>query len=412
MSKWNVGAYIRLSRDDNYSESMSIINQKSMIDFVIKCEDGAELVDYYIDDGYSGTNFNRPEFKRMLDDIREKKVNMIVFKDLSRLGRNHIEVSNYIENIFSAMNIRVLSIIEHYDSLIDKDVMNNLCIPITNLVNDYIAHTISKNIKSTFNVRKKNGKHIASSVPYGYKKDPKDYNKFIIDEEAADVVRNIFNMFLLGKTKTEIANILNESNILTPSAYKKEKGLGNTTFKHNKWNSEKVNDILRKESYIGTSIQNVHGNENYRTHKEILRDEKEWIYNKNHHKAIISKKTFEKVQMMLNDKSRNKFNDSKDILSGYFKCFDCNSPMYLKKGKNKEYYYCKNYFRKKYCSNHSIEKEKLYEEVLNQINIKKLDDKPIKKITRNVICNYVHDVYIYENKTVNVIMKYEKEIIK
>lgn len=209
MSKWNVGAYIRLSRDDNYSESMSIINQKSMIDFVIKCEDGAELVDYYIDDGYSGTNFNRPGFKRLLDDIREKKINMIVFKDLSRLGRNHIEVSNYIENIFPAMNIRVLSIIEHYDSLIDKDVMNNLCIPITNLVNDYIAHTISKNIKSTFNVRKKNGKHIASSVPYGYKKDPKDYNKFIIDEEAADVIRNIFNMFLLGKTKTEIANILN-----------------------------------------------------------------------------------------------------------------------------------------------------------------------------------------------------------
>lgn len=198
--KWKVGAYIRLSRDDEYSDSDSISNQKSLIDNVIKFEDGASIIDYYIDNGYSGTNFERPEFKRMFTDIKSGKINMIIFKDLSRLGRNHIEVSNYIENIFPLLKVRVYSILDYYDSLINSDVMDNLNIPLKNLVNDYIAHDISKKVKSTFDMKKEKGEHIGSSVPYGYRKNPDDIHKLIIDDEAADVVREIFNMFLLGMT--------------------------------------------------------------------------------------------------------------------------------------------------------------------------------------------------------------------
>lgn len=145
--KWKVGAYIRLSRDDEYSDSDSISNQKSLIDNVVKFEDGACIIDYYIDNGYSGTSFERPEFKRMFTDIKSGKINMIIFKDLSRFGRNHIEVSNYIENIFPILKVRVYSILDYYDSLINGDVMDNLNIPLKNFVNDYIAHDISKKSK-------------------------------------------------------------------------------------------------------------------------------------------------------------------------------------------------------------------------------------------------------------------------
>lgn len=404
---WKVGVYIRLSRDDDYTNSNSINNQKLLIEEYVKSNDNCEIVDYYIDDGYSGTNFDRPAFKKLFSDISIDKINMIIVKDLSRLGRNHIEVSTYLESIFPLFNVRFVSINDNYDNHITKNVMDKIDIPFKNVMYDYIAYDISKKVKSTFDMKKKKGEHIGSSVPYGYRKDPKDNHYFIVDEEAADVVRNIFNMFLLGKTKKEIVNILNERGILNPSSYKKENGLSNNNSKTTKWNTDMVDYILKKETYTGVIIQNKYKSENYRTHKQIINDKDNWIVNENHHEAIVSKKVFDNVQELLKNKKRVKSNNSNDIFFGYLKCADCLSPMYVKQGKNKKYYYCSKNRTKGTCSKHCIREDILTELLLEQIELCGLVKIKRNKITRNFICKNIDNIYVNDNQTIKVEFKYK-----
>ena len=225
MQKYKVGAYLRLSKEEfnNEKESNSITNQKLIIDNYLKEHKEYKLVDYYIDDGYSGTTFDRPQYKRMLKDIVEGKVNTIIVKDLSRFGRNHIESDNYIENILPGYNVRFISIIDEIDSFKNPKSVSSIEIHLKNLMNDEYARDISEKVKSTLRIKQLNGEFIGVTAPYGYLKNSKDKHKFIIDKEASYVVKKIFNMILLGNSRKEIAEHLNSKNILTPSLYKLSK---------------------------------------------------------------------------------------------------------------------------------------------------------------------------------------------
>lgn len=300
----------------------------------------------------------------MFKDIVDGQVNIIIMKDLSRLGRNHIQSADYIENILPGYNVRFISIIDEMDSFKNPKSVSSIAVPLKNLMNDQYARDISEKVRSTLKIKQLNGEFIGVIAPYGYLKNPKDKHKFIIDKEASYIVKKIFDMILLGKSRKEIAEHLNSKNILTPSLYKlsKENTNNEELLRSKKWNAEIVNRILRNETYVGTLIQNIKTKQNYRTDKLIDVNKDEWIITENHHEAIISKDKFGEVQNIL-DKQKVSRN-SEDILLSYLKCADCGSLLYLKKGKNKKYYYCKNYIKHSKCTSHSVEQSKLYDEVL------------------------------------------------
>lgn len=290
MQQYKAAGYVRLSKEDKIKdESNSITNQKTIINSYIKNNSEFKLIDFYIDDGYSGTTFDRPGFKEMIKDITEEKVNTIIVKDLSRFGRNHIEADNYIENFLPGYDVRIISVIDNIDTLKSPKSTAYIEIPLRNLMNDYYARDISEKVKSTLKVKRQNGDFIGTFAPYGYLKDPKDRHKLIIDKEIANIVRRIFNMILLGKSRKEIADFLKDNNILTPSLYKinKDKTNNEEFVLSKKWNAEIVNRILRNETYTGTLIQNIKTKPNYKNSKLIDVNKEDWIKTENHHEAII-----------------------------------------------------------------------------------------------------------------------------
>ena len=201
---WRIAVYIRLSVEDGDDklESNSIVNQRKMINQFLEKEQNMIIIDYYIDDGYSGTDFNRPDFQRMLVDIKDGKINAVIVKDLSRLGRNYIEVGNYLEQIFPLYNIRFMAINDNIDSYKDPSSINNVIVPFKNLMNDEYARDISNKVKSVLNAKKRNGEFVGGLVPYGYVRDPNERHHFVIDAEAANVIKMIFNFTLEGKRKS------------------------------------------------------------------------------------------------------------------------------------------------------------------------------------------------------------------
>ena len=289
MNKWKVAAYARLSSEDDNDKSNSIKNQIEIVDKYLENKNDMELIDYYIDNGCSGTDFNRKGFARMMSDIKDKKVNTIIVKDLSRFGRNHIEVDNYLGNIFPMLKVRFISINDNVDIKKDTEVIENLEIPIKNLMNETYSYDISTKVKSVIYMKKEKGEFVGISAPFGYLKDPKDKHKYILDEDASKIVIKIFDMALVGKTRREISEELNRLEILPPGLYKIEKGLANynKTSTMDKWNPEMIGRILRNRNYTGDLIQGIAKRINYRNHKLIKTDEEEWIITENHHKAII-----------------------------------------------------------------------------------------------------------------------------
>ena len=406
MQRFKVAGYIRLSKEDKIKdESNSVTNQKLIITSYIEKNEDLKLFDFYIDDGYSGTTFDRPEYKRMFKDIVDGQVNTVIVKDLSRFGRNHIQSDDYIENILPGYNVRFISIIDEIDSLKNPKSVSSIAVPLKNLMNDQYARDISEKVRSTLKIKQLNGEFIGVTAPYGYLKDPKDKHKFIIDKEASYIVKKIFNMILLGKSRKEIAEHLNNKNVLTPSLYKLGKKNTNNEdlISSKKWNAEIVNRILRNETYTGTLIQNIKTKPNYRTDKLIDVNKDEWIITKNHHEPIISKDKFEEVQNILDKKKGSR--NSEDILLFYLKCADCGSLLYLKNGKNKKYYYCKNYIKHSKCTSHSVEREKLYNEVLQIINENKGLNITYKELNDSLLYRLIDVIYINEDKSVKIIFK-------
>ena len=395
--KNKVGAYLRLSKEEynNEKESNSIINQRQIIDNYLKEHKEYKLVDYYVDDGYSGTNFDRPEFQRMLEDIKNKIIDVIIIKDLSRLGRNYIETGNFVEVVFPAMGVSVISVDEDYE-IDSSDYYGNDYVPLKNLFNDMYAKDISKKVRSSLIVKKYNGEFVGKLAPYGYTKNPKNKHKFLIDKNVSHIIIKIFDMTLDGKSRREVADFLNQNDILTPSEYLNIKTNKDVTVMK-KWNSEMVNSILRNENYTGTLFQGKKRKLNYRIDKKIKLDKENRIITENHHEAIISKEDFDKVQEILDRKSKVNKDGSIDILSGILKCKCCGSNMIKRTSKGKVYYYCSNYYRKKNCENNkSISKSILEEYIKKELNI--------TEVTRLNINNNI--------KYINVVSNYEIEIVK
>ena len=251
---WNVGIYTRLSREDEKDnkfnkQSESIENQIKFLKSYVNSQNW-NIVKIYTDDGYSGTNFDRPDFKNMISDIENNTINMVVTKDLSRLGRDYIDTGYYIEKYFPSRNIRYIAVTDNVDTY-DMSNTNNDMTPFKAVVNDMYAKDTSKKVRATLLTKAMNGESIKSFQPYGYKKDPNNKNKIIVDRVVSDNVFNIFEMYKSGKTKKEICNILNDKGIITPLRYKEQtSNYCNPNKGYYLWSSSMITKILRDQIYI------------------------------------------------------------------------------------------------------------------------------------------------------------------
>ncbi len=382
LKSYQAAVYLRLSREDGdiadggKQISNSIANQKELVMDYLKSRPEITVVSTYTDDGYSGVNFERPEFQRMLSDIREGKINCVIVKDLSRFGRNYIESGRYIEKIFPMLNIRFIAVTDGYDS-INEDMGSDMIIPFKNLINDAYCRDISIKIRSHMEIKRRNGEYIGAFAAYGYLKDKGNKNHLVIDKYAADVVRDIFTMKLCGMSQQAIADKLNADGILSPLQYKKSIGVSlESSFQKNvkpKWSYNAVLRILKNEVYTGTVVQGKCTTPNYKIKKRIQRDESEWVRVEDMHEAIISKSDFSLVQeLLLRDTRVSPGRSEVFPLSGIVFCADCGEPMIRKTvlagGRRYVYYVCSgNKKDKASCSTHSISEKKLMDGVLGVV---------------------------------------------
>ncbi len=385
---WSVALYIRLSQEDadngtEKQESNSVTSQKTLLNEFIEEHDDLIVYDTYIDDGFTGTDFNRPSFQKLLEDMRNGNINCVIVKDLSRLGRNYIEVGNYIEQVFPLFNIRFIAINDSVDSFKNPASTNTILVPFKNLINDEYCRDTSIKIRTSLNGKKKKGEFIGAFPSYGYIKDPKDKHKLLTDEIAADIVRKIFNWNVNeGLGKIAICHRLNDLGILNPTGHKKLElgqnynnyGIQDNTYT---WTPSTVRNILNNEVYIGNTVQGKRRKKSYKVHKVEAVPKEEWVRVENTHEPIIDKETFEKAQeMSRRDTKVSQKTKELSVWAGFLKCADCKRAMNKKSSTNKsgskyEYYICSTYRKKSnnLCTKHSIKVEKLEKAVLKAINL-------------------------------------------
>lgn len=325
--EYNAAIYIRLSKEDgDREESESVTNQRKILKAFAK-ENKYKIYDEYVDDGYTGTNFNRPDFKRMIRDIENKKINMVITKSLSRLGRDYIETGRYIETYFPENEIRYIAILDDVDTYLDR---NCDTVAFKNIMNDYYAKETSKNIKKTKNKKKLEGFYYTSYAPFGYKKVSKSGN-LEIDEVQADIVKKIYDLFLEGKGTYQIAKLLTGEGIEPPGLQMKMKNVvNNITNTTDKWNHNTVRRILSNQIYIGNCVQNKSKKISYKSKKMIAIPEEEHTITKNHHKAIIPIDKWELVQKMLGVHKNEKIRDTDVLFKGLLYCAHCNNKLSIR----------------------------------------------------------------------------------
>lgn len=387
---WKIAVYIRLSRDDGNDESLSVTNQRKIIleHLETQFEEEYTIVDIYIDDGKTGTDYERPEFQRMINDVENGKVNCIICKTLARAFRNYSDQGYFLEKVFPIFGTRFISIgSPALDTYLNPDaITDGMEVPITGLMNDRYAARTSKDIRRTFNMKRRNGEFIGAFAPYGYMKDPEDKNSLIVDEEAAQVVHDIFHWYVDdGMSKIGIVRHLNELGVVTPTAYKHSKGLNLKTPQRAKndgmWGISTICTILSNQMYIGNMVQGKQRIISYKVHKAIQTPEDEWFIVENTHEAIIDKETFEKAQAISKRDTRTAPKQKKVYLfAGFLRCADCDRSMTKKSNRKKDakgndieytYYVCSTYALKDKgkCSRHSIKLETLTEAVLKAIQV-------------------------------------------
>ena len=334
--------YCRLSRDDGTeSESNSIGNQKKLLSQKAK-EMGLTDTKYYVDDGYTGTNFNRPGFQQLIDDIEIGLVSAVMVKDLSRLGRDYVSVGNYTDSYFPEHNIRFIAV----NDAIDSDEGESEIAPFKNILNEMYARDISKKIRSSHRLRGSMGEPL-SQPPYGYMKSPENKKKWIIDPEAATVVKSIFKMCLDGKGNETIARELQESEVLIPMAYWRSKGLNRggkkTQTNPYKWCKTTVQKILSQQEYCGDIINFKTYSKSFKNKRRIENSKENWAVFKDVNEPIIDRETFETVQKFISKTKRRapkKENGERSIFNGLIYCGDCHSKMrYHTSTSNKEIHY-------------------------------------------------------------------------
>ena len=370
-------AYYRLSREDRgKNESDSSANQRMLVSAYLKNHPNIQLVTEAQDDGYTGTNFDRPGFRVVMEAIREKKVNCVIVKDLSRLGREYIEMGKYLEMIFPSFGIRFIAINDDVDSEKEND-SDDIIIPVKNIMNESYCRKISKELRKQFRTQRENGEYMGAFVSYGYLKSVEDKHKIVIDEYAAEVVNGIFVLKMKGYSQDSIAEFLNKEQILPPAEYKKSIGINyKSGFSRSgtaKWTAKTITRILTNPIYVGVLEQGKRGTPNYKVKEMRYRDKEDWVVVKEKHEPIIDELIFMIVQQILQrDTRRTPSSDNVQPLSGVVVCGDCNRNMcikYVTSGKKKFYYYvCRNFKYEKSCTSHNFEKTKLETIVLNAIN--------------------------------------------
>ena len=387
---YHASIYLRLSKEDgdvtsgSKNESNSISNQKSLVMDYLKDKHDIQVVSIREDDGYSGVDFNRPGFQLMLEDIKKGIIDCILVKDLSRFGRNYIEVGRYLEKLFPMLGVRFIAVNDNYDSL-NVDTAHDMVMPFKNLINDSYCRDLSVKIRSHLAVKRKNGEFIGAFACYGYLKDPDNKNHLVIDTYAGSVVQDIFRMKINGYSQYKIADALNEQGILSPMEYKRSIGIHfETSFQVNTkalWSAKAVSRILTNEVYTGVLVQGRQTTPNHKVKVRQAVDEKDWVRVGNAHDPLIDPCLFEIVQTLLERDTRTSPNaDSVFPLSGLLYCGDCGQPMvrkttaYSRKGagdfqpQKYAYLVCQGHSKDKACSWHRIREKELLDTVLLAVN--------------------------------------------
>ena len=375
--KYIVAIYLRLSKDDgDKEESESITNQRKILKSYVK-ENGYTLYGEYVDDGYSGTNFNRPDFKRMIKDIEAGKINMVITKNLARLGRDYIETGRYIETYFPEHDVRYIAILDDVDTFLDK---NCETVAFKNIMNDFYAKETSKNVKKTKNRKKQEGFYYTSYAPFGYKKTDKA-GHLEIDEIAATTVRRIYKEFLLGKGTYQIAQLLNKEKIATPGIQMNMSSVvNNITNTTNSWRHTVIKRILTNPIYIGTTVQNKRKKISYKSKKMIYLPKEQYTIQENHHEGIIDKETWNIVQQKFENSKGEKIKEEDPLLKSLLYCYHCHNKMQIvvKKDKYKEKVTIRRYIQcwaavrtitNKICYKQYINYDKLEEKVLSKVSM-------------------------------------------
>ena len=330
--QFKVGMYIRLSREDgDKQESESISNQRNILQRYVK-ENNLTLVKEYIDDGISGTTFNRPGFNEMLQDIENKNINMVITKDLSRLGRDYIKTGFYIEEYFPKNNVRYIAITDGIDTYLDSN--NNDITPFKAIMNDMYAKDISKKIRGVYKEKQKLGEYLCSTTAYGYKKHPSIRNKLIVDRKLQGIVKKIFDMYSNGHGSLEIVNYLNSHQYLSPLGYRKTGVIQDENKTGYNWNEVTICNMLRNEVYIGNTVQNKKSVISYKVKKIRTVEKENQIRVNNTHEPIIDKDTFEKVQCILEKRGTNTKLKYDYLLRGLLYCYHCKRKLQIVLKKN------------------------------------------------------------------------------
>ena len=377
---YHAAIYLRLSQEDGdisvsaKNESNSISTQRDLIHAYLKKQADIIYKTEFCDDGYTGTNFDRPGFSNMMEAVRAKQVDCIVVKDLSRFGRDYIESGKYIQKIFPMLGVRFIAINDGYDSADTENQSNDFVLPFKNLINDSYCRDISIKSRSNLEVKRRNGEFVGNFAVFGYMRSPDDKHKLVVDEEAAGIVRNIFNWKQEGWNAQQIANHLNKLHVPSPMEYKKKCGHNyRTSFKTKttaEWSAVAILRILKNPVYTGVLEQGKTTTPNYKVKTRVVKDESKWARVENAHEAIIPPAQFELVQIVLGmDTCRAENNEEIYPFSGMIYCADCQSPMIHRAatsgGKKYHYYVCSGNKRdKNSCTTHNIKCDLVEEVVL------------------------------------------------
>ena len=411
--EFNVGIYIRLSQEDKdkkyESDSESVINQKELLKSYVK-NNNFNLSGEYVDDGYSGTNFDRPGFQKMLDDIKKKKINCVIVKDLSRFGRDHVMTGYYIETFFPENSIRFISILESYDSF--KNQASNDSSTFIIACNDYYSKQNSIKIRNVLNDKRRNGKFIGSMPSFGYMRDPEDKGHLIPDPEYAPIVKKIFEMASNGVGVSDITSYLNDNKVKTPSSLKRKNP--NAKSKYNPiWTISSVKKILKNQMYTGDMVQSVQTKVSYKSKKKKTLPRSNWDIVKNTHEALVDRIIFERVQN--NVKRVNKTintNREKRLFENLIYCRECGNTLTVSYRKNHNYWIvnCNRYSRdprRRMCEPHFMPYDKLEEALLD--TIRKTCKKYIEQINISELSKEIANKKKNTNQNKDKIMELQKK---
>lgn len=355
IQEWRVALYIRLSKEDGNDESLSVANQRKILtDYLQNNWSGEEytLFDTYIDDGLTGTDTNRENFKRMKQDIIDGKINCVMVKSLARAFRNLADQQKFLEEFLPVYKVRFINLGSPFiDTYVNPNAVSGFEVPIRGMFNEQFAAATSEEVRKTFGMKRKRGEFIGSFAPYGYLKHPENKNRFIVDEEAALIVKDVFAWYLYGMdgvalSMNGIAKELNERGVPSPIEYKKQQGLNyrnpNHCFEKNLWSATTIRNILQNRMYTGCMVQGRQRVISYKIHRQERMPEDEWYVVPGMHEAIISEELFEEVQKRLQKDTRAApGKKTVHLFAGYLKCADCGRALHRKSGKEHIYYYCR-----------------------------------------------------------------------